>query len=134
MSSHLIKTYCLWESVRNFLSTMIREQLNRILACPVFNNSRILSLFLQFITDETLAGKEKEIKEYTIGINVLSRNSNFNPQFDAIVRTHAGRLRRALKEYYSDLGRKDPIQIEIPKGAYIPIFLPQIQSENGHNS
>jgi len=113
-----------------FSDPLIREQLNRILSTPAFNNSRILSDFLAFIVKETLAGKEQEIKEYTIGVNVLSRSSNFNPQFDAIVRTHAGRLRRALKEYYADLGRKDPIQIEIPKGAYIPIFLPQIESEN----
>jgi len=113
-----------------FSNPMIREQLNRILSSPAFNNSRILSRFLEFITIETLAGKEQEIKEYTIGVNVLSRSSNFNPQFDAIVRTHAGRLRRALKEYYADAGKKDPIQIEIPKGSYIPIFLPQVEVDN----
>ncbi|HUM48183.1 MAG TPA: hypothetical protein PLD84_14730, partial [Chitinophagales bacterium] len=82
-----------------------------------------LSDFLEFIINETLAGREREIKEYTIGVNVLSRNNDFNPQLDAIVRIHAGRLRRALKEYYYDTGKNDPIRIEIPKGNYIPSFL-----------
>ena len=102
-------------AIELFSNPLIREQLNRILSSATFNNSRILSGFLEFVITETLAGKEKEIKEYTIGVNVLSRSSSFNPQFDAIVRTHAGRLRRALKEYYADSGRKDPIQIDIPK-------------------
>jgi hypothetical protein len=49
---------------------------------------------------------------------------------DAIVRIHAGRLRRALKEYYYDAGKNDPIVIEIPKGSYIPVFQPKNKIEN----
>lgn len=109
-------------TAQNFPDTRIKDQLNRILASQTFISSRILSRFLNFIVDETLAGKEEEIKEYTIGRNVLSRNSDFNPQLDAVVRIHAGRLRRALKEYYYEIGKSDSIIIEIPKGSYIPIF------------
>lgn len=105
----------------------IIEQLNRILATPAFKSSGILSGFLKFVTNETIAGKEQGIKEYTIGVNVLSRNIDFNPQLDSIVRIHAGRLRRALKEYYYETGRTDPIVIEIPKGNYVPVF----QLQNG---
>jgi TolB-like protein len=111
----------------NFSEIRIREQLNRILSTPAFKNSSILSGFLKFVINETLTGKEQEIKEYTIGVHVLSRNIDFNPQLDAIVRIHAGRLRRALKEYYYEMGKKDPILIEIPKGSYIPLF----QSQDG---
>jgi TolB-like protein len=54
---------------------------------------------------------------------------------DAIVRIHAGRLRRALKEYYYDIGKNDPIVIEIPKGSYIPVFQPKNKIEiNDSNS
>lgn len=108
----------------DFTKEMIAEELNRILSTPAFKNSRVLSRFLEFVVDETLAGNEQEIKEFTIGVQVLSRNIDFNPQLDAIVRTHAGRLRRALKEYYHDTGKNDLIVIEIPKGSYIPVFLP----------
>jgi len=100
----------------------VEEQLKRILSSATFNNSRILSCFLQFVVGETLAGREQEIKEYTIAVHVLSRNIDFNPQLDSIVRINAGRLRRALKEYYHEIGTKDPLLIEIPKGNYIPLF------------
>jgi len=107
----------------------IKAQLKRIVSTPAFKSSRILSGFLEFVTEKTLAGKEDEIKEYSIGISVLSRNIDFNPQLDAIVRIHAGRLRRALKEYYYDAGKNDPIVIEIPKGSYIPVFQPKNKIE-----
>lgn len=108
----------------------IKAQFKRIVSTPTFKSSRILSSFLEFVIEKTLAGKEDEIKEYSIGISVLSRNIDFNPQLDAIVRIHAGRLRRALKEYYYDAGKNDPIVIEIPKGSYIPVFQPRNTIEN----
>src|SRR5450755_3600522 len=120
-------------NMENLPEAEIREQLNRILSSAAFKNSRVLSGFLKFVTDETLAGKEMEIKEYSIGIRVLTRNSDFNPQLDSIVRIHAGRLRRALKEYYYECGRTDLILIEIPKGSYIPIFLPQNAHPDSEN-
>jgi len=107
----------------------IKAQLKRVVSTPAFKSSRILSGFLEFVIEKTLAGKEDEIKEYSIGISVLSRNIDFNPQLDAIVRIHAGRLRRALKEYYYDAGKNDPIVIEIPKGSYIPVFQPKNKIE-----
>jgi TolB-like protein len=120
-------------TIENLPEAEIREQLNRILSWSAFKSSRVLSGFLKFVTDTTLAGKEQEIKEYSIGIQVLSRNSDFNPQLDSIVRIHAGRLRRALKEYYYEYGRKDPVLIEIPKGSYIPVFLLQNSRPDSEN-
>ena len=38
------------------------------------------------------------------------------------MRIHAGRLRRALNEYYQGAGKDDSITIGIPKGAYVPAF------------
>lgn len=106
----------------NFTGTEISEQLARILSAPTFKGAPVLSSFLKFVVDETVGGREQEIKEYTIAIHVLSRKTDFNPQLDAIVRTHAGRLRRALKEYYYNAGKNDALLIEIPKGSYIPGF------------
>ena len=100
----------------------IIDQLNRILLFPVFSNSMILSGFLRFIVEETLEGRANSLKEYTIGTNVLSKKVGYDPQADASVRIHAGRLRRALYDYYSGPGCSDPILISMPKGAYIPGF------------
>jgi hypothetical protein len=100
----------------------ITDQLNRILAFPLFNNSIVLSGFLKFIVEETLAGRAHLIKEYTIGTSVLSKKAGYDPQADASVRIHAGRLRRALFTYYSGPGCNDPILISVAKGGYVPKF------------
>ena len=74
-----------------------------------------------------MEGKGDELKEYTIAVHALKKESDFNPQLDSIVRIHAGRLRRALKEYYYEEGSADQIIIHIPKGSYIPAF--ELRSE-----
>src|SRR5688572_28158455 len=103
-------------------SESIQKQLQSILNCDLFKHSQVLIKFLQFVVSEKLAGHEDEIKEYTIGVKALGRPRDFNPQLDAIVRIHAGRLRRALMQYYYGEGKNDPILISIPTGSYIPLF------------
>lgn len=100
----------------------ILEQLTLILSSPRFSGSSVLSEFLDFAVRETLDGRGHALKEYTIGVHALGKDPDFNPQLDSIVRIHAGRLRRALKEYYYEDGMHDPIIISIPKGSYIPVF------------
>jgi len=117
-----------------FSNTKINEQLNLILSTPAFKSSRILSDFLSFVVEQSLAGKGQELKEYTIAIKVLSRHSDFNPQLDSIVRIHAGRLRRALMGYYYETGTNDPIVIEIPKGSYVPTFHSPDRIENPNSN
>jgi TolB-like protein len=105
-----------------FTREAIHLQLERIFRDAFFVNSDILRRFLSFIVDETLDGHSDWLKEYTIGINVLKKSADFKPQDNGIVRIHAGRLRRALNNYYGHLGLNDAIQISIPKGGYIPVF------------
>ncbi len=100
----------------------IRKQLESILSWEAVRNSQVLSRFLEFVVGEKLSGRTDEIKEYTIGVKALGRPVDFNPQLDAIVRIHAGRLRRMLGEYYKEKGASDSIIISIPKGTYIPEF------------
>ena len=116
-----IKPYPMSEST-NISAAVIGEQLNHILSSPGFKGSRVLSGFLEFVTRETLAGRQQELKEYSIGVHVLYKKMDFNPQLDSIVRIHAGRLRRALNEYYQKMGNLDPVRIDIPKGSYVPTF------------
>ena len=106
----------------SFSKDEIRQQLKRIFADPIFSVSDILKRFLSFITEETIDGRSNQIKEYTIGLNVLNKTFAFNPKEDAIVRIHAGRLRRALNNYYRTTGSSDPIYISMPKGGYVPLF------------
>src|SRR5437764_5796534 len=100
----------------------VRNQVASILNCSEIKNSQILARFLEFVVMETLSGHRDEIKEYTIGVKALGRPSDFNPQLDAVVRIHAGRLRRILFQYYQGEGKDDLVIISIPKGTYIPVF------------
>jgi hypothetical protein len=106
----------------SFSKDEIRQQLKLIFADRIFSVSDILKRFLLFITEETIDGRSNQIKEYTIGLNVLHKTFAFNPKEDAIVRIHAGRLRRAMNNYYRTTGSSDPIYISIPKGSYVPSF------------
>lgn len=108
------------QSINVFPKEDINYQLQLILDSPAFRSSPTLAKFLTFIISETLLERGHYIKEYNIAISVLNRSRDFNPQDDAVVRIHAGRLRRALNEYYLIQGMNDPIVISIPKGGYIP--------------
>ncbi|HEY5746150.1 MAG TPA: hypothetical protein VIU12_08755 [Chryseolinea sp.] len=103
-------------------SQEVRAQLGVILSHELFSRSPVLSGFLKYIVEETLTGNAILLKEYTIGVNALRRKSDFNPQMDAVVRIHAGRLRRLIAEYYTEAGTQDEIIIGVVKGSYIPVF------------
>lgn len=104
----------------------ILDELEKVLSSALFSRSSVLSSFLKFIVEETLEGNTVELKEYTIAVNALGKSEDFNPQIDAIVRIHAGRLRRLLNEYYNTSGITDAIKIEVVKGSYVPVFRTQI--------
>jgi TolB-like protein len=100
----------------------IRRQMDRILASPGFSSNQRLSAFLRFVVEHELGGRGDELKEIVIGVEVLSRATDYNPKKDSIVRAEAGRLRARLSEYYLREGKADPLVIELPRGGYVPVF------------
>jgi adenylate cyclase len=102
----------------------IREYLERILASSEFPGKARPGRFLRFIVEETLNGRSDQLKGFTIALAVFDRDESFDSQTDPVVRIEAGRLRRAIDRYYLTAGKADPILIQIPKGSYVPKFLP----------
>lgn len=102
----------------------VREHLAQILASPTFASSVRHQKFLTYVVEETLAGRSDRIKAYSIATCAFGRKEDFDPQTDSIVRIEAGRLRRQLEHYYYTEGKLDAIRIVIPKGTYVPQFLP----------
>ncbi|RUP00615.1 hypothetical protein [Hyphomicrobium sp.] len=98
----------------------VREQLERILRSTSFQQSRRRSRFLEYIIDETLAGRGDRLKGYTIACEVFDRPGTFDANIDPVVRVEAGRVRDRLREYYDGAGQGDPIRVELPKGTYTP--------------
>ena len=102
----------------------VRVQLQTIISSPGFAGTQQNRSLLQYIVEETLAGRSDQINQYNLGVHALGRASDFNPTSDPIVRIQARRLRKSLTDYYNDYGVDDPIIIDIPKGRYVAVFLP----------
>jgi tetratricopeptide (TPR) repeat protein len=102
----------------------VRRQVDRLLENVLFARSEQLSRLLRFLVERHLDGRDFELKESVIGVEVFGRRPDYNPKFDPIVRTEVRRLRARLTEYYQGVGKGDPISIEIPKGAYVPVVRP----------
>ena len=98
----------------------IREQLDRILNSGPFQQSQRRQRFLEYIVNETLAGRGERLKGYNVALEVFDRPETFDPAIDPVVRIEAGRLREKLREYYGADGQSDPIRIDLPKGTYTP--------------
>ena len=109
--------------------TAIRQQLDRVLKSGPFQQSRRRQRFLEYIVNETLAGRGERLKGYTVALAVFDRPKTFDPALDPIVRIEAARLRDKLREYYEADGHADPIRIDLPKGSYRP----QIEFLHGSN-
>ena len=98
----------------------IREQLVRILNSGPFHQSQRRQRFLEYLVNETLAGRGERLKGYNVALEVFDRPETFDPTVDPLVRIEAARLRDKLREYYETDGQDDPIHIDLPKGTYTP--------------
>ena len=98
----------------------LRDELERVLSSPCFARSERTSRLLRFLVERQLAGREAELKESTIGVEVFGRSPDYDPKVDSTVRSEAVRLRARLSRYYETEGSRDPIVIELPKGGYVP--------------
>jgi len=100
----------------------VRQQLERVLQSHGFARNERLSGFLRFVVEGHLDGKDHELKESVIAVEVFGRNPDFDSRLDPVVRTEAVRLRARLSDYYLKDGKADALVIELPKGGYVPRF------------
>lgn len=110
----------------------IREQLAKLLANDAFTTNAKRRKFLQYIVEESLAGRAERIKGYAIALAALDRDETFDPQTDPVVRLEARHLRRELEHYYLTVGSEDPVKVTIPKGGYVPNFERQSNARTEH--
>jgi len=101
--------------------SLIRAQLDRILASESFSRSKRLSDFLRFVVEETLDGRGPNLKEQVLASELYGKGADFDTAADSVVRVDARRLRDKLREYYSEFGQ-EPVVVSLPKGAYVPVF------------
>ena len=100
----------------------VLARLERLFASGDFDASPRSRAFVRFIVEETLAGRQDGLTQAAIAVKVFGRREDFDPTIDPIVRIQAGRLRRSLERYYLLGGAGDPVRIELPRGAYVPVL------------
>lgn len=94
----------------------------RVAATQAFVRSRFLSRFLLYIVAETIEDRSAEITEHQIGVHVFGRSPDYRSTEDNIVRTYARQLRKRLAEYFACEGVCEPLRVDVPLGAYVPVF------------
>jgi hypothetical protein len=99
-----------------------REELRRILESKHFSASPKKSRFLEFVSEQEFVGNGNKLNEYLIGVEVYDRGPEFDSTRDPIVRVQAHEIRRLLKKYYEAEGKNSLLHVDLPCGAYVPVF------------
>src|SRR5271154_1602669 len=103
-------------------AVLVREQLNRLLAHPLFANSKRYPVFLAYTVEQTLLGNAGELKERTIGVEAFGREPNYDVNLDPVVRTTAAEVRKRLIQYYYNTDHFGELIVELSVGSYVPSF------------
>ncbi len=101
------------------------EAVERILASKHFAKAQLLSAFLSYVCAQSIEPGASRVTEQEIGVRVFHRLPGYDTGVDNIVRNYARQLRRRLQDYYAEEGERDGMRIEIPRGGYVPVFIPK---------
>src|SRR5258705_5332676 len=112
-----------WEALE-FEGDSRWELVRGVIESPHLKGSTRLRDFLLPLTACAIRETPEVATEQQIGIRVFQRSPGFNSSEDSIVRSQARLLRLKLSAYFNAEGASDPLIIEIPKGHYLPVFLP----------
>ena len=102
-----------------------RSTLQAVLDSDTFARSDQLRRFLKYVGESAIEGRSREVTEYLIAVEALGRQPDFSPADDSSVRSRAHELRQKLRKYYESEDQTSTLLIEIPKGSYIPKFVPR---------
>ena len=100
----------------------VRAQLDRILASPLFVNSKRSAVLLKFVAEYVLDGKTEHLKERSLGLEVFQREPDYDTNRDPVVRTTAVEIRKRLAQYYLIPEHDREIRISFPAGSYVLEF------------
>lgn len=120
-------------SVSSIPAEEIRAVLQDILRSSAFGMSKRCGDFLAYVVEETLAGRQQELKERMIGAAVFGRTPAYDTNEDAIVRIKASEVRKRLGYYYAQAGEMTQVRITLPAGRYVPFFA-RTESHSGPGS
>jgi len=100
---------------------LYQKVVEEILHSPEFKDSKRYQELLQFLVDETLAGRIP--KEITLGMQFFGKDAKFDPKEDPTVRVSINNLRKKIEHYYLTQSTPYAIKLDIPKGHYRVEFI-----------
>lgn len=101
---------------------LVRAQLDRLLAHPLFANSKRYPALLAYVAEQTLLGHSADLKERSIAVEAFGRDPAYDANSDPVVRITAGEVRKRLSQYYYDPEHAGELIVELPVGTYVPVF------------
>jgi hypothetical protein len=100
----------------------VQQQLERLLASPLFHSSKRYAQFLRFVVGRTLEGRGHDLKERILGLEIFDRSPDYDTNTDPIVRVTAAEIRKRIEQYYHDPKHSQEIRLFLPSGSYAPQF------------
>ncbi len=106
-------------SVENFRrDSLMRDELARLLNTPELRRAPVLTRLLQYLVSETIAGRGRTLKAYTVAVEGLGRESDFDALSDSYPRVQVGRLRKLLEAHYAKFPLAGSSHLVIEPGSY----------------
>jgi hypothetical protein len=100
----------------------VQQQLEKLLATPLFHSSKRYPSFLRFVVARALAGQTDQLKERVLGVEIFERPADYDTNSDPIVRVTAAEIRKRIELYYQDPKHSQEIRLYLPSGSYAPQF------------
>jgi hypothetical protein len=103
------------------------ELVQRIVRSSLFRRSARLRELLLYLCRRAIQEASPDIHEHEVGAAVFNRTPDYDSSGDPIVRVQASQLRKKLLQYFDSEGIHEELLLEIPKGAYTPVFRHRLQ-------
>jgi hypothetical protein len=111
-----------WTPTSDYEKGAVEQQLEHLLASPLFNSSKRYGQFLRFVVARALDGQGSQLKERVLGVEIFERAADYDTNTDPIVRVTAAEIRKRVDQYYQNPKHSQEIRLFLPSGAYVPRF------------
>ena len=111
-----------WTPSSDLEKAAVHQQLEKLLATPLFNSSKRYPSFLKYVVTHSLAGQTDQLKERILGVEIFGRSADYDTNSDPIVRVTAAEIRKRIELYYQDPKHSQEIRLYLPAGSYAPQY------------
>lgn len=112
----------IWTPSNELERGAVQQQVEHLLASPLFHSSKRYPQFLRFVVARALEGQTDQLKERILGVEIFDRPPDYDTNRDPIVRVTAAEIRKRIEQYYQDPKHGQEIRLFLTAGSYAPQF------------